>query len=369
MEEQEPTPEEIHQAKIDTLKDRLEEQGISYQRQLGRTELTRFLNNRCKDGQFYPQLSDKLFEIIKVDDNRPIRRDDFVEEYVKFDDAIKANADEFIKKRDDSEKDYKNSEEAIKNYKTTLNREGLCKDAKVTVKITDVNYPEKLEGINSIIIKVNYNNEKKSVEVKEGVKPSELNSIVFTPKSRKDRMEFIMQTLNARNQLIDIGKKEFKLNTINSQEEYSAQISIPEIDDEEKIVGYINARIILYWSDLKYYEMARNKNLKKYEKVSDATGKAVMYAKKVKEVYGELRRKKPDLLVNFNNEKNVEQEFDVNFNNQREYEAPEFDVQFNNEVIHETNFDVDFNDQMLVEIPVTGYEYQEQEKYPRDSRY
>ena len=40
------------------------------------------------------------------------------------------------------------------------------------------------------------------------------------PKSRKNKFEFIMKGLNDRNQIFDIGSKVFRLNEVNSYEEY-----------------------------------------------------------------------------------------------------------------------------------------------------
>ena len=160
-------------------------------------------------------------------------------------------------------------------------------------------------------------------------------SFGFKPTSRKDHFEFIMKGVNDRNQVFDIGSKIFPLTDINSYEEYIVQIVVPEIDNEEEIAAYIHAKIVLYWSDYKYYEKQKRKAESRLKKLTSATNKANEYLKLVREIYGDLTRKKPDIIVDFNNEKLMQRKggkLNVNFNNQKEAEAPggNYLVEFNN---------------------------------------
>ena len=160
-------------------------------------------------------------------------------------------------------------------------------------------------------------------------------SFGFKPTSRKDHFEFIMKGINDRNQVFDIGSKVFPLNEINSHEKYIVEIVIPEIDNEEQIAAYIHAKLVLYWNDYKYFEKLRRKSESRLKKLMAATGKAEQYLKYIREIYGDLTRKKADLIVDFNNEKLMQRKggkLNVNFNNQKEAEAPggNFLVEFNN---------------------------------------
>ena len=87
-------------------------------------------------------------------------------------------------------------------------------------------------------------------------------SFQFKPKSRKDHFEFIMKVINSKGKEFDIGSKVFPLSEINSQEEYFVQIIVPEIDRPKQIAAFINANIVLYMSDFKYYENLKNKQEK-----------------------------------------------------------------------------------------------------------
>ena len=206
-------------------------------------------------------------------------------------------------------------------------------------QITEIDIKRKLEGIKEIIIKVVFNEKSEELHFKIG----DLNSanemanktFEFKPTSRKDHFEFIMKGINERNQIFDIGSKVFPLNEISSHEEYLVQIVVPEIENEEQIAAYIKAKIVLYWSDYKYYEKQKKKSESKLKKITIAKNKADDYLRKVREIYGDLTRKKPDLIVDFNNEKLMQRKgakLSVNFNNTKEAEATgNYVVEFNNQ--------------------------------------
>ena len=128
----------------------------------------------------------------------------------------------------------------------------------------------------------------------------------------------------------------FKIGDINSNEQYLVQIVVPEIDNEEQIAAYIKAKLTFYWNDCKYYEKQRKKAESKLKKLTIAKNKAIEYLQKLREIYGDLTKKKPDLIVDFNNEKLMQRKgakLNVNFNNVKEAEAPggNFVVEFNNQ--------------------------------------
>ena len=103
-----------------------------------------------------------------------------------------------------------------------------------------------------------------------------------------------MKGINDRNMIFDIGSKIFPLTEITSHEEYFVQILIPEINNSEEIAAFINANIVLYMSDYKYYENLRIKQEKKLNKYKNAADKAFEYVKYVREIYGNLTEIKPE---------------------------------------------------------------------------
>ena len=93
---------------------------------------------------------------------------------------------------------------------------------------------------------------------------------------------------------------------------------------------------MVYWSDYKMYEKQKKKAESKLKKLTIAKNKAEDYLRKIREIYGDLTRKKPDLIVDFNNEKLMQRKgakLNVNFNNTKEAEAPggNYVVEFNNQ--------------------------------------
>ena len=331
---------EIKNAKIDSLVIGFTNSGYKSSNRIGQTELLQFLNKRSSSGKFDEIISEKLFQVLNLDTMSTISVEDFINGYLQFEEDIRKNAEYFNIKLTKEQEIYLKLAEECKKYKEEkLNSEGLCENAKVYGEITEIDIKRKLEGIKEIIIKIIYNEESEELHFKIGDinNSSEManKKFEFKPKSRKDHFEFIMKGINDRNQIFDIGSKVFPLTEINSCEEYLIQIVIPEIENEEQIAAYINAKIVLYWSDYKYYEKQRKKAESKLKKLKIATNKATEYLKKIREIYGDLTRKKPDLIVDFNNEKLMQRKgvkLNVDFNNVKEAETTaNFVVEFNNQ--------------------------------------
>ena len=280
--------------KIDTLMNAFDELGWDNQKDLNQDEIRYFLNNRTKEGQFDPTLAQKLFSILDVDDQNRITVEEFIKGYLHFEADLKKNNDEFNKKFLQEQNNFNNLEEQCRLYKSEkLSPEGFCENAKITVEITDVNIQKEIEGINSIIIKVIYNDDikEKKLMINEG---SNNNLIVnekfeFKPTSRRDRFEFIMIKVDENNNESEIGSKRFPLDEITSQEEYIVQITIPEIEDEDQAAAYINCKIILFWSDYEFFEEKKKKSEQKLKKLNEALNKTNYYLQKIKEIYGELK--------------------------------------------------------------------------------
>ena len=335
-------PYELKRAKIDTLFTGFTNAGYKSTNRIGQSELIQFLNKRTKLGRFNNILTEKLFQFLQLDHMSTMFVEDFINGFLQFEDDIRRNAEIFHIKLNNEQEIYNRLSEQCKIYKNEkLNEEGLCENAKVFGEITDIDIKKKLEGIKEIIIKVVYNEKTEELHFKIGDPNCNqmLNkSFSFKPKSRKDRFEFIMKGVNDKNQIFDIGSKVFPLNEVNSYEEYIVQICVPEIDNEEVIAAFIHAKIVVYWSDLKFYEKQRKKAESRLNKLISATNKATEYLQLVREIYDDLTRKKPDLIVDFNNEKLMQRKgakLNVQFNNQREGDKEEEEsgnylVEFNN---------------------------------------
>ena len=369
---------EIKKAKIDSLVAGFTNSGFKSGDRVGQTELLQFLNRRSSSGKFDPIISQKLFEVLSLDAMSAISVEEFINGFLQFEEEIRKNAEIFNIKFAKEEEIYSQLSEECRRYKEEkLNAEGLCENSKVSGEITEIDIKRKLEGIKEIIIKIVFNEKSEELHFKIG----DLNSASemanktfdFKPTSRKDHFEFIMKGINERNQIFDIGSKVFPLTEVNSQEEYLVQIVVPEIENEEQIAAYIKAKILLYWSDYKYYEKKKKKSESKLKKLTIAKNKAEEYLRKIREIYGDLTRKKPDLIVDFNNEKLMQRKgvkLNVDFNNTKEAEGPggNYVVEFNNQkevikkvIIEQTQAIEEKQEPLVVEEPQPQVNVQEPE--------
>jgi hypothetical protein len=334
-------PIEIKKIKVNALIKLFKELGYQTSNKIGQNEIQLFLNKQSKTGRFDPILTGKLFEVLSLDQiSSTMTIEEFIKEFLEFEDDIQKNAELFRIKLIQEKEIYEKILDQCRLYQyEKLNAEGFCESAKIYGEITDVNIKEKLDGINEIIILIIYNDKKEELRFRLGDKNSKemlKKSFSFRPTSRKDNFEFIMRGVNEQNQIFDIGSKVFPLNDIISQEEYLVQIVIPEIDNPNKIVAYINAKIVLYMSDFKHYESLRRKQEKRLKKFMVAANKASEYLKCVREIYGDLSVMNSEITVNYNNEKLMQRKgakLNINFNNVMEQEAPRsnYFVEYNNQ--------------------------------------
>ena len=328
---------DIQNAKFSSLLHSFEDLGYKSSTRIGPKEFRLFLNKRSSSGNFDNLLCDKLFEILNINDMSPISIQEFVEGFLIFEEEVARNAESFRIKFLKEQEIYNKILKQCEIYRReNLNAEGFCKNAKISGEITDINIKKKLEGLKEIIIIVIFNKEKEELRFKIGGQADYKKSFEFRPTSHKDHFEFVMKGLNEKNVEFDIGSKIFPLGDIESQEEYFVQIVVPEIDNPDQVAAFINASIILYKSDYKYYEAMLRKQEKRMKKYKTAMNKAAEYLRYVREIYGDLTQIKPDLIVDFNNEKLMQRKgakLNVNFNNVLEAEVPggNFYVEFNNQ--------------------------------------
>ena len=329
---------QIQKIKFSSLIRAFEDFGYKPQTRVGQSEFRLFLNKKSSSRNFDSQLGNKLFEILNIDNRSVIPIQEFVEGFLLFEEEVARNAESFRIKFLKEQEIYNKILKQCELYKAqNLNAEGFCKNAKISGEITDINIKKKLDGLKEIIIVVIFNNKKEELHFKIGGDSTNLKKkFEFNPSSRKDHFEFVMKGVNEKNAEFDIGSKIFPLTDITSQEEYFVQIVVPEIDNAEQIAAYINASIILYMSDYKYYEAMLRKQEKRMNKYKNAANKAAEYLRYVREIYGDLTQIKPDLIVDFNNEKLMQRrgaKLNVNFNNEIEAQVPggNYYVEFNNE--------------------------------------
>ena len=155
-----------------------------------------------------------------------------------------------------------------KRYQTEkLNEEGFSENAKLSGEILETNFNIDLEGIHEVIIKIifgEYNQEIK-YEVRNEQILNDNNNKIFELKalSKKDNLQFILMTKNDLNYIAEIGSKIYSLESIINQDPFIIKVEIPSDEneeDKENFAAIIKAKIMLRWSDFKFYETQKEKN-------------------------------------------------------------------------------------------------------------
>ena len=215
-------------------------------------EISQFLNDHS-EYQFDPILLQKLFSNLDVDDNNFITVEEFIKGYLQFEIDINKNNYEFKRRIIDDQNNYNNLEKKCLYKLEKISSEGFCENAKIIVEINYVVIQKQIEGINSIRIKVNYNDEIKE----KNILINDINNnerFEFKPIFLRDKFEIYFIKVDKDNNEYEIESKRFPLDKITSQEKKIIKIIIPVIEDKDKAVAYINCKIGIFLNDYEFYE-------------------------------------------------------------------------------------------------------------------
>ena len=170
--------EEEVKEKVDALLKGFSEIDINDDNQLTKEQIKSFLRNRKINGkEFDPILTNKLFEQLNVNDDNPtIETGDFVKRYIQFESDINKEAKKYSEQYKNAKLNYEQLNEECRKYQEEkVNKEGFCENAKVTVIIEDVDIKSKIEGIQSISIKLIYNDDERETEFISGSDNNQIN--------------------------------------------------------------------------------------------------------------------------------------------------------------------------------------------------
>ena len=275
--------------KYNSLLHALDNYGFTSNQSIDQDELRLFLNNKSPSGYFDSILCEQLFKFIKINENEnsSISIPEFIKGFLLFEKDLKRKGEIYQIKLIKEKEIYNNIlKQCIIYKKEKLNKEGFCENAKISGEITDIDIQHKLKGIKEIVIIVIFNNMKEELHFKIGEENNNIKkSFEFKPTSRKDYFEFIMKGISDKNHEFNIGNKIFSLNDISSHEKYLVQITIPELDNPDKIAAYINLTIVLYMSYRQYYESLRKKEEKKLHKYQMLMDKSYEYLEIIDDIY------------------------------------------------------------------------------------
>ena len=162
-------PIEIQKVKLNTLANFFTDLGYKVSSRIGQNEYRYFLNKKSKTGQFDPPLTDKLFEVLSLDEASTMAIEEFINGFLEFEEEVKKNAELFNIKLAQEQEIYDKILKQCNAYKSEkLNAEGFCENPKIFGEITDIDIKQQLEGIKEIIIIVIYNEKKEELRFRIG---------------------------------------------------------------------------------------------------------------------------------------------------------------------------------------------------------
>ena len=260
------------------------------QKNLTPEDIIYFLDLNSQHGKFDPVLSEKLLSFLGLDNQNSITVDDFIRSYMQFDSDLQKSKEEFNNKLLTRQNSLNNLEEQCNKYKNEhLDSEGLCENAKLTVEISDIDIKVDFGDLNiiKIIIEILYNNEtqQKTFDINQDDNDNINKIFEFKPKNKTDDFIILLKCVTDTNEVFEIGHKDFPLNEITQQEEYSAQIEIPDNENENNLGAIINAKILFYWSDYQYYVDKKNETELKIEKIKKTISETNKYCKEINDIY------------------------------------------------------------------------------------
>lgn len=282
---------EIKNIKFNILSKAFSELGWNIQKEIGQDEIIYFLNQRAKDGRFDINILNKLFEVIGIEEYNKITVEEFINAYIQLEEDLNQNSIEFKKRMLEEQNSYDLYQEQCYKYKNEkLNSDGFSENAKLSMEITDIEIKKKLRNVNDVILYLIYNKQKEELKFEYSNDIINFNNAFYEFKStsKQDHFELILKGIknNEENEIFEIGKKIFPLEEIISQEEYSVQITLPEKGNYDEPAAYINSKIILHWSDYKFYEEKKKNCESKLRKLNETSLKANQFLLKIKEIYG-----------------------------------------------------------------------------------
>ena len=347
MIEEEETEREY---KSNLLLKELGEYGYNKTNKISQNELFLFLDLKSQKGKFEPFLSEKLLNILKINERSAISIDQFISGFLKFDDEIRKDAEKIKSKYIHTKESYNNILEKCEKYKSEkLNIEGFSNEGKLSGEILDMNLITKLEGVQELILKIVYSGQEFTLN--ENFSYFNMNektvlnkAFKFKAHTKKDNLVFILQGKNDFGYISDLGSKEYSFQGLSTQDEILLKVEISENENEENIIAEINVKLKMHWSYFKYYDTKRKMEEPKLNQLKLDLKEIRDHIKNIDKIYGEefvdseiyIDKKEKyyteGKLQQNNNKKKTTIIDNKDINNNESYEFPigKYVVEFNN---------------------------------------
>lgn len=295
--------QESTRGKMESLYKAFNDLNWDKQKNLTEDEIIFFLNSNSPKGKFDEDLCQNLLKFLGFENSDSITVEDFIQYYMRFDMNLQKSKEEFNNRLLTRQNTLSNLEEQCNKYKDEeLDSEGFCKDAKLTVEISGIDISAELPNKNfvQILIEIIYCGQtyQKFFDINND---EQNNNKIFElkPQKKTDNFIIVLKCVSDNDEILEIGKREFPIDQIITQDEYDAVISIPDENNENVEVATINTKIVLFWSKYQFYLEKKNETEQKIEKIKKDLSETNRFCKEINNIY--LKNKKIQQQPNQNN--------------------------------------------------------------------
>lgn len=295
--------QESTRGKMESLYKAFNDLNWDKQKNLTEDEIKFFLNSNSPKGKFDEDLCQNLLKFLGFENSDSITVEDFIQYYMRFDMNLQKSKEEFNNRLLTRQNTLSNLEEQCNKYKDEeLDSEGFCKDAKLTVEISGIDISAELPNKNfvQILIEIIYCGQtyQKFFDINND---EQNNNKIFElkPQKKTDNFIIVLKCVSDNDEILEIGKREFPIDQIITQDEYDAVISIPDENNENVEVATINTKIVLFWSKYQFYLEKKNETEQKIEKIKKDLSETNRFCKEINNIY--LKNKKIQQQPNQNN--------------------------------------------------------------------
>ena len=253
-------------------------------------DIIRFLNTSSNSSEFNPNLTQKLFDILEIGQKPSIKIADFASGFVFFESEIRRKCAEFHEGLN-KEKILCDKNEILCNKKKNSGEK--CGDfVAVSVEIGEILMRYGGESVGKVVVEVELGGERREVcvvwgrgrreEVGKSVEFEGVNSVSSM------KISFKAYDLND-NYLIygnktismDLGVKDHKQN----KEELPMKITVPDINNPNKIVATINTKLSVYFSGFLFYDEQLQASREKIQKLERRIQRSNVFLREITAVY------------------------------------------------------------------------------------
>ena len=294
---------EFNRGKMESLYKAFNDLNWDKQKNLSSEDIIFFLNTNSPKGKFDEVLSQNLLKYLGFENIDSITVEEFIQYYMKFDSEMQKNKEDFNNKLIVRQNSLNNLEEQCNKYKNEeLDSEGFCQDAKLSLEISGIDIKTDLGDVNviNIIIEIIHNGQKYEKYFDPNDDDNNYNKkFELKPQKQTDTLIVCLKCVIDNNDVIEIGKREFPINQITTQEECEAQISIPEENNDAIEAAIISTKINFLWSYYEKFSDKKKETEQKIEQIKKVISETDKYCTEINNIY--LKNMKIQNQPNVNN--------------------------------------------------------------------